>query len=666
MKDWIRRIRGKSLKDICLYVNDLIISHKRRYEYKKQINLDGTNICPSFYCLSYNEDYNICDSDIKIADSYLMHKFDVLGCGHKSLEYVNSYDIEQLQSHTCFNIKSIQELISSCCTEYKYIDWQKDLKNGYSFDVFTKSKDIKIPESKGIDIKIPWELARCQHLPFLARLYKATRNQKYKKEITCEIFDFIASNPVDYGVNWKCTMDVAIRVSNWIMALDLIGEKLDENIENIISKSIYQHCIFIRYHLEDQRDYRGNHYLSDIVGLLFSSTFFEPEGLIKKIQEFAIIKLISSIDEQFYEDGGNFESSLPYHRLSLELVLYGMWRVFRLSDHNPICRKYTDKICDNQNLKKKIARAFKMMLDAIKPDGNIYQLGDNDSGHLFRLFHYGEFLSPDEYWHRYHKKSGTSSQIWDENELCCLEILDVINAIVGIPIENGFINDLIGKVYQSAGLSIDLSSEFNQLNPIDKFPESIDIGMLPFKHEKRIRFRTEVDIEDIMSFFYSDFGLVGLRGKDFYLGVSITSVGQKGRGGHSHNDKLSYELYADGISYESDPGSYVYTESVEWRDKFRSVIAHNCPYFGEEQNLIGNNCFELRQRTICRLNLLTNDSIEVECCYGELHMVRRFELSKEELIISDYANKAFKVHPEFDYYSNGYGKILYKKGDFVK
>ena len=81
----------------------------------------------------------------------------------------------------------------------------------------------------GIDVKVPWELSRMQHLIQFVWAYmlagkgnKEFENPKvYEREFQDEILDFISANPPKFGVNWTCTMDVAIRAANWILVYDL-------------------------------------------------------------------------------------------------------------------------------------------------------------------------------------------------------------------------------------------------------------------------------------------------------------------------------------------------------------------------------------------------------------------------------------------------------------
>ncbi|ARD65236.1 heparinase II/III family protein [Eubacterium limosum] len=658
----LNRLQKRSVKDIYLYINEKIVKRKRKFLYNRTIMKKEPS--RNYYQLpSFNLE-KINKEELFLAESFCKHVYDLLGSGPKKVCRKQGYDIHQLQIISEFKLQDIIDEIRILNSGYKPIEWQLDFKNDYLFSERQKSDDIQNSESNGYDIKIPWELARCQHLPFLARIYRTTGNLSYKNEILCEILDFITFNPIGYGVNWKCTMDVGIRVVNWIMALDLISsginEDTDQFVYEVISKSIYQHCVFIRYHLEDYRDYRGNHYLSNIVGLLFSSLYFYPKGQIKRIQEFAIKQLFCSINEQFYMDGGNFESSLPYHRLALEMVIYGIWRILLLADCNDVCYQCVSLIHIHKREVEKLGKAFRMLLDSIKPNGNIYQLGDNDSGHLLRFYHFGEYLSFDKYVSRYGKISLEQNEefVWDENELSCSEIECLINTILKKSYANSFFSGLFGNVFQSSAIFSIISDSFERAaHDTPKLNNQKLLCKLPYQQIRIIKFSSSVDLHKLNSFYYSDFGLVGLKSDSFYLGISLTDAGQNGRGGHSHNDKLSFELFVDGTEYERDPGTYVYTESREWRNKFRSSLAHNSPYFGDEQNQIGNNCFELRQRTICKLIELKDNFIKVSCKCKDIYVIRTFELFESKIVINDYSNAKFVEYTEFGFFSNGYGKI---------
>src|SRR5260370_11474305 len=119
-----------------------------------------------------------------------------------------------------------------------------------------------------------------QHLAVLAWAYGLARGGAdgvrpegwYLAAFRNQIVDFIAVNPPRFGINWRCTMDVAIRAANWIVALDLfraLGAHFDDAFVAVLMASLLDHGRHIVNHLEFHPEGRGNHYLADIAGLAF-------------------------------------------------------------------------------------------------------------------------------------------------------------------------------------------------------------------------------------------------------------------------------------------------------------------------------------------------------------------------------------------------------------
>jgi uncharacterized heparinase superfamily protein len=84
---------------------------------------------------------------------------------------------------------------------------------------------------------------------------------------------------------------------------------------------------------------------------------------------------------------------------------------------------------------------------------------------------------------------------------------------------------------------------------------------------------------------FPDGGFFVLRSDRAHVIVDCGEVGMHGRGGHGHNDILSFELWLDGMNLVTDCGAYLYTASREWRNRFRSTAFHNVVQVdGEELN----------------------------------------------------------------------------------
>jgi uncharacterized heparinase superfamily protein len=86
---------------------------------------------------------------------------------------------------------------------------------------------------------------------------------------------------------------------------------------------------------------------------------------------------------------------------------------------------------------------------------------------------------------------------------------------------------------------------------------------------------------------FPDGGFYVLRNERDHVFIDCGPVGLAGRGGHGHNDLLSFEAVLDGVHLITDCGSYVYTADYAARQRFRSTANHNTPQIdGKEINRI--------------------------------------------------------------------------------
>lgn len=76
---------------------------------------------------------------------------------------------------------------------------------------------------------------------------------------------------------------------------------------------------------------------------------------------------------------------------------------------------------------------------------------------------------------------------------------------------------------------------------------------------------------------FPDGGAYVLRHGGGYAFVDVGRVGMRGRGGHGHNDCLSFEATLDGVPLITDCGSFVYAADPDQRNRFRATAAHNTP-----------------------------------------------------------------------------------------
>ena len=91
------------------------------------------------------------------------------------------------------------------------IDWHKDFKSGHSWPVVPCRRLDVLDLGRDSDVKVPWELSRLQWLIPVGQAYLLCGDERHAKAVREIITEWATANPLARGVNWACTMDVALR-----------------------------------------------------------------------------------------------------------------------------------------------------------------------------------------------------------------------------------------------------------------------------------------------------------------------------------------------------------------------------------------------------------------------------------------------------------------------
>jgi hypothetical protein len=222
---------------------------------------------------------------------------------------------------------------------------------------------------------------------------------------------------------------------------------------------------------------------------------------------------MQELDRQFNNDGTNFEGSTHYSAFVTEALI--------------ICKLAIEEVDADSDIIPQIDEIIKSnryFLSKLINNGELSQIGDNDSG---RLFYFN----------------------FDEDA----------------PLKMMWFMDLIDTLYKDS--SVDIEEE--------KFIYEINSKLPQLDNFKKAKHKTiKLFTKDYQSYCFKEFGLYVWRNEEEFLSVRCGPIGQNGIGGHSHYDQLSIECFKDGKWIARDPGTGTYTDDIEIRNAFRSLEYH--------------------------------------------------------------------------------------------
>lgn len=473
-------------------------------------------------------------------------------------------------------------------SRYGPIDWHVDFKSGYRWSPRTLGLAVPYGHLPGVDVKVPWELARMQHLPPMALLYGATGDAALAREFRNQLLDFLGGNPPGWGVNWACAMDVAIRAANMALAWDLFraaGARFDSAFEEELAAGLRAHGRYIRANLEWNEHHRGNHYLADICGLAFCASYLPDGEETAGWLTFCRRELEAEILRQFTPDGANFEASTAYHRLSAEMALYAAAVLGGLAE----------------DVMARLSLAARFAADVTKPSGQAVQIGDNDSGRFVTL-------RPEEAPLDFTSLRMAFDGLFGEGPAQSSEAR-VVAALAG------------GKRHERAPAWRSVEAE----RPVGQ-GKGCRLAIMP---------PDPTALEGLEVIAYPDFGLFIWKSARSFVSVRCGPIGQNGNGGHAHNDQLAVEIEIDGIAWVRDPGTHVYTPDLEARNRYRSALAHFVPRDGAKEPARFISPFRLEDRAKAEVLRFGPDFVGVHHGFGApVH--RRVAIEDGAIIVEDW------------------------------
>ena len=433
-----------------------------------------------------------------------------------------------------------------------------DIFSNYDFS----NKKLKPAFFNIADVKVPYEASRLQYL------------QKAK------------SGKIDVNkfpsIYWSSPMDVSIRNINLIFHLFNIesGSKIAEilgNNKDLISSYISKHYEFTINNLENKGNVIGNHYLIELTSILLTIATFAFKN---DEEEWKYYKneLLSELNNQFYEDGTNFEGSSHYSAFVVEALI--------------ICRLVIEEMDENAEILQQIDEIIKsnyVFLSKLMNKGELSQIGDNDSGRLFY-------------------------STYDEDS----------------PLKMNWLFEIIKNLYEK--------SDFYQEET--KFTYEIKSKIPSFDNFQQVTHKKiKLFTKDYEFYSFKDFGIYIWRNDNEYFSIRCGPVGQNGIGGHSHYDQLSIECFTGNSWIARDPGTGTYTDDIETRNNFRSLEYHWGPNtkikFPKEDEF---DCFRLNHMSDGEVLQFNKNNFLGFANFAGKKIYRKISIYDGEVSIEDFSN----------------------------
>jgi hypothetical protein len=639
-----------------------------------------------------------------IGDQYCRHRFDLLGSGWVEVRYGMScrgfagrvYSAHAgvaadrngtwLTGHVnASNLDRARALWQRIGDDnYQPIDWQLDFRSGYRWRAKAHVSELNIPVDTGADIKVPWELGRLQHLPQLALCAIVARSgaagfapaDVYLRELGHQLLDFLALNPPRFGVNWMCPMDVGIRVANMLLAIDLLagaGLRPEQTLVDIVLCAARNHAEHVADHLEWAERGRSNHYLANLVGLLWAAIHLPAEATTDAWLAFGAGELLREIDQQFGADGGNYEGSTNYHRLSGEIALFGVALLAGLGDDEltRIDRAQSDaiRLCVrwrggalprhssggggtivSPRLLEKLHNAARLTRAATRPDGHVVQIGDTDSGRLFKMTPLGRIARLGEE-HRFEEDvldhrafaEGVEALFGDSGKTRTLDAI-AVRRLCG---DRNFPRPVARAAADHGNLAAAIAA-------IATLPEAC-------RRVRHIAFDAPVGPAAWRRAAFADFGLYCFSTDRAFIAFRCAPQPPAAAPlGHRHDDNLGIE-YVIGTARRIDPGSFCYTPSAQLRERYRGAAVHDVVRAADwDLATPGHDLFDARHAAWAQCDAWGPDGVAGRIAAPQGTLLRALRITEHGLEIWDGVHPPDRlraVAPQGDI-ADGYGWLV--------
>ena len=384
------------------------------------------------------------------------------------------------------------------------------------------------------NIKYIWELSRHHHLTVLAAAYFLTDDQRYAEMVRRHLVSWWNDNPFLSGVHWTSGIEIGLRLLAWVWIRRLLngwpdaGRLFEENPTFL--RQLYHHQHYLsQFHSPGTS--ANNHLLAELAGQFTASCAFPYFAESARWRDHAAAELVREIPRQTFEEGLNRELATGYHGFVLEFCLAAA----------------LEGEATGYSLGAPVWDTFRRMFDALASIVDVNnqppRQGDDDDGigllldgptynRWAALLHTGARLfTPGDWWNEFSRDDVRTP---------------LFAALIGTPVPT--------------------ATPTPPARPAREINHFREAGLVIL----RSRRGTPQEI-----WCRCDHGPHG------FLAIAA----------HAHADALSVEVRHGGVPILCDPGTYCYHGEPQFRNFFRSTIAHNTLELAGTEQSVTNGPF---------------------------------------------------------------------------
>ncbi len=301
-------------------------------------------------------------------------------------------------------------------------------------------------------------------------------------------------------------------------------------------------------------------------------------------------------------------------------------------------------------IREKLQRAADLMRAATRPDGRVVQIGDTDSGRLFKLTPVGT-------------SGGTESdRTFREDTLDHRSTIGAIGALFGVHGGTRALDAVvIDRLSKRRTVPMGQSASVTDHGDIDAVVAAIEALPAECRRCRRIDLGATIAPGAWRRAAFPRFGLYVFKaGRAFIAFRCKPAPESKAPLGHTHDDNLAIEYHL-GETSRIDPGALCYTPSRALRNLYRSADAHDVPRaIGWDVAPPGWDLFDLDHHGWAQCRAWGSTGVAGEIATARGRLWRALRLTPTSLEIWDGVeppNRLRAIAPQIDV-AIGYGRIV--------